>query len=131
MAPSLNMPKRLRRMASRWSSDCFLFQKLKEHISGTRFSSESDAKTAAEKWLNRQDAISAKRVQQVKAPRGFSGWEHYAPCARSYLQITCLAGKTRKQGDIQLGDPPLAPNSKKPGGNPALRASRHNRLDVW
>ncbi|GBL83968.1 hypothetical protein AVEN_100852-1 [Araneus ventricosus] len=49
------------RMASRWPSDYFLFPKLKEHLSGTRFG--SDAKTVAENWLNRQDAISAKPGQ--------------------------------------------------------------------
>ncbi|GBN48811.1 hypothetical protein AVEN_8503-1 [Araneus ventricosus] len=27
---------------------------MKEHLSGTRFSSDSDVKTAAEKWLNGQ-----------------------------------------------------------------------------
>ncbi|GBO40279.1 hypothetical protein AVEN_33380-1 [Araneus ventricosus] len=36
----------------RWPSDYFLFPKLKEHLSGTRFSSDSDAKTAAENWRN-------------------------------------------------------------------------------
>ncbi|GBM88350.1 hypothetical protein AVEN_199338-1 [Araneus ventricosus] len=45
---------RLRRMVSGWSSDYFLFPKLKEHLSGTRFSSDSDVKTAAENWLNGQ-----------------------------------------------------------------------------
>ncbi|GBM25970.1 hypothetical protein AVEN_223106-1 [Araneus ventricosus] len=48
MTPSLNTPRRLRRMASRWPSDYFLFPKLKEHLSGTRFSSDSDVKTAVE-----------------------------------------------------------------------------------
>ncbi|GBM20669.1 hypothetical protein AVEN_230249-1 [Araneus ventricosus] len=38
MIPSLNMSGRLRRMASRWPSDYFLFPKLEEHLSGTRFS---------------------------------------------------------------------------------------------
>ncbi|GBL87723.1 hypothetical protein AVEN_178184-1, partial [Araneus ventricosus] len=32
----------------------FLFPKLKEQLSGTRFFSNSDVKTAAENWLNRQ-----------------------------------------------------------------------------
>ncbi|GBL54853.1 hypothetical protein AVEN_166734-1, partial [Araneus ventricosus] len=36
MTPSLSIPGRLRRMASRWPSDYFLFPKLKEHLSGTR-----------------------------------------------------------------------------------------------
>ncbi|GBM54767.1 hypothetical protein AVEN_259939-1 [Araneus ventricosus] len=31
-----------------------------KHLSGTRFSSESDVKTVAENWLNGQDVISAK-----------------------------------------------------------------------
>ncbi|GBO37670.1 hypothetical protein AVEN_214236-1 [Araneus ventricosus] len=31
-----------------------------KHLSGTRFSSESDIKTVAENWLNGQDVISAK-----------------------------------------------------------------------
>ncbi|GBO19590.1 hypothetical protein AVEN_134987-1 [Araneus ventricosus] len=44
----------LRRMASRWRSDYFLLSKLKEHLSGTKFSSDSDVKTAAENWLNGQ-----------------------------------------------------------------------------
>ncbi|GBN53076.1 hypothetical protein AVEN_181373-1, partial [Araneus ventricosus] len=39
-------------MASRWPSDYFLSTKLKEHLSGTRFSSESDVKTATKNWLN-------------------------------------------------------------------------------
>ncbi|GBM86068.1 hypothetical protein AVEN_3894-1 [Araneus ventricosus] len=33
-------------------SDYFLFPKLKEQLSRTRFSSDSDVKTAAENWLN-------------------------------------------------------------------------------
>ncbi|GBM66623.1 hypothetical protein AVEN_166369-1 [Araneus ventricosus] len=31
-----------------------------KHLSGTRFSSESDVKTVAEDWVNGQDVISAK-----------------------------------------------------------------------
>ncbi|GBN47689.1 hypothetical protein AVEN_141411-1 [Araneus ventricosus] len=31
-----------------------------KHLSGTRFSSESDVKTIAENWLNGQGVISAK-----------------------------------------------------------------------
>ncbi|GBM22756.1 hypothetical protein AVEN_196122-1 [Araneus ventricosus] len=31
-----------------------------KHLSGTRFSLESDLKTVVENWLNRQDVISAK-----------------------------------------------------------------------
>ncbi|GBL72611.1 hypothetical protein AVEN_74287-1 [Araneus ventricosus] len=54
ITPSLNMPGCLRLMASRWPRDCFLFPKLKEHLSGARFSSDSDVKTAAENWLNGQ-----------------------------------------------------------------------------
>ncbi|GBM50444.1 hypothetical protein AVEN_53020-1, partial [Araneus ventricosus] len=54
MTPSPNMPGRLRQMASRWPSDYFLFSKLKEHLSGTRFSSDNDVKTSAEDWLNGQ-----------------------------------------------------------------------------
>ncbi|GBO25026.1 hypothetical protein AVEN_17240-1 [Araneus ventricosus] len=54
MIPSLNMPGRLRRMDSRWPRDYFLSPKLKEHLSGTRFSSESDVKAAAVNWLNGQ-----------------------------------------------------------------------------
>ncbi|GBM17777.1 hypothetical protein AVEN_99657-1 [Araneus ventricosus] len=46
------MPGRLRRMDSRWPSDYFLFPQLKEHLFGTRFSSDSDVKTAVENWLN-------------------------------------------------------------------------------
>ncbi|GBM55224.1 hypothetical protein AVEN_158111-1 [Araneus ventricosus] len=48
MTPSLNMPGRLRRMASRSPNGYFLFSKLKEYLSGTRFSSDSDVKIAAE-----------------------------------------------------------------------------------
>ncbi|GBM83668.1 hypothetical protein AVEN_57367-1 [Araneus ventricosus] len=54
MPPSLNKSGRLRRMASRWPNDYFLFSKLKENLSGIRFSSDSDVKTAAENWLNSQ-----------------------------------------------------------------------------
>ncbi|GBO20171.1 hypothetical protein AVEN_242421-1, partial [Araneus ventricosus] len=54
MTPSTFMPGLLRRMASRWTSDYFLLPKLKEYLSGTRFSSESDVKTAVENWLNGQ-----------------------------------------------------------------------------
>ncbi|GBM89386.1 hypothetical protein AVEN_219844-1, partial [Araneus ventricosus] len=32
-----------------------------KHLSGTRFSSESDVKTIVENWLNGHDVISAKR----------------------------------------------------------------------
>ncbi|GBO28814.1 hypothetical protein AVEN_24435-1, partial [Araneus ventricosus] len=32
----------------------YFFPKLKEHLSGTRFSSGSDVDTSAENWLNRQ-----------------------------------------------------------------------------
>ncbi|GBM34148.1 hypothetical protein AVEN_243196-1 [Araneus ventricosus] len=35
-------------------SDYFRFPKLKEQLSGPRFSSDSDVKTAAENWLNGQ-----------------------------------------------------------------------------
>ncbi|GBN86010.1 hypothetical protein AVEN_81512-1 [Araneus ventricosus] len=31
------------------------FSKSKEHLSGTRYSSNSDVKTVAENWLNRQE----------------------------------------------------------------------------
>ncbi|GBL86624.1 hypothetical protein AVEN_194868-1 [Araneus ventricosus] len=55
MTPSLNMIERFRRMASLLHSDYFLSPKLKEHFSGTRFSSNSDVKAAASKnWLNGQ-----------------------------------------------------------------------------
>ncbi|GBM93661.1 hypothetical protein AVEN_132445-1 [Araneus ventricosus] len=65
MTPSLNIPGRLRRITLRWLNDYFLFPKLKEHLSGSRFSSENDVKTVAENWLNGQDVISAKPVKQV------------------------------------------------------------------
>ncbi|GBO10384.1 hypothetical protein AVEN_259952-1, partial [Araneus ventricosus] len=48
------MPRRLRRITSRWPNDHFPFTRLKEHLYGSRFSSESDAKTAVENWLNGQ-----------------------------------------------------------------------------
>ncbi|GBO02014.1 Liprin-beta-1 [Araneus ventricosus] len=48
MTLSLNIPGRLRRMASRWPSDYFLFPKLKKHVPERQFSSNSDMKTAAE-----------------------------------------------------------------------------------
>ncbi|GBM03570.1 hypothetical protein AVEN_203152-1 [Araneus ventricosus] len=54
MTPSLNIPGRMRRITSRWPSHYFLFPKLKEHLSGTSLSSDSDVKTAAENWLNGQ-----------------------------------------------------------------------------
>ncbi|GBN78472.1 hypothetical protein AVEN_136432-1 [Araneus ventricosus] len=44
--------KSLRRMASRLTSDYFLFSKLKEHLSVTRFSSDTEVKTTSEIWLN-------------------------------------------------------------------------------
>ncbi|GBN47066.1 hypothetical protein AVEN_40716-1 [Araneus ventricosus] len=46
------MPGHFRRMASRWPSNYFLFVKLKEHLSATRLSSDSDVKTTAESWLS-------------------------------------------------------------------------------
>ncbi|GBN35209.1 hypothetical protein AVEN_12906-1 [Araneus ventricosus] len=55
MTPPLNMPGHLRRMASRWPSDYIFFSKLKEHLSGTEFSSDSDVKTAAENYINDQE----------------------------------------------------------------------------
>ncbi|GBL89970.1 hypothetical protein AVEN_178381-1 [Araneus ventricosus] len=54
MTPSPNMLRRLRRMTSRWPSDYILFPKLKEHLSGTRFSSDSDMKRASENWFSLQ-----------------------------------------------------------------------------
>ncbi|GBM73153.1 hypothetical protein AVEN_129080-1 [Araneus ventricosus] len=57
--PTLNMPGRFIRMASRWPSDNFLFSKLKEHVSGTMFSSDSDVKTAD--WLTKTRTISMDR----------------------------------------------------------------------
>ncbi|GBO11091.1 hypothetical protein AVEN_33054-1 [Araneus ventricosus] len=47
MTPSRNMLRHLRRMASRWPDDYFLFTKWKERLSGTMFSSESDVKTGS------------------------------------------------------------------------------------
>ncbi|GBN87569.1 hypothetical protein AVEN_19215-1 [Araneus ventricosus] len=54
MTPSLNMPGHLRRITSRWLNDYFLSSKLKEHLSRTMFSSESDVKTVVENWPNGQ-----------------------------------------------------------------------------
>ncbi|GBN22419.1 hypothetical protein AVEN_38377-1 [Araneus ventricosus] len=54
MTPSLNMPGHLCWMASRWPGDYFFLPKLEEHLYGTRFSSNSDAKTGDENWLNEQ-----------------------------------------------------------------------------
>ncbi|GBM39599.1 Arylsulfatase B, partial [Araneus ventricosus] len=54
MTPAINTAGRLCWMASRWPSDYLLCPKLKEHSSGIRFSSSSDAKIAAENWLNGQ-----------------------------------------------------------------------------
>ncbi|GBO19440.1 hypothetical protein AVEN_151498-1 [Araneus ventricosus] len=54
MTPSLKIPGRLSRMASQWPSDYFLLTKLEENLSGTRFCSDSDVKTAAEDWLDGQ-----------------------------------------------------------------------------
>ncbi|GBO40437.1 hypothetical protein AVEN_206507-1, partial [Araneus ventricosus] len=60
LTPSLDMPGRLRRITSRWPKNYFLFPKLKEHLSGTWFSSESDVKTVVENWPKEQGVISAK-----------------------------------------------------------------------
>ncbi|GBN57333.1 hypothetical protein AVEN_115499-1 [Araneus ventricosus] len=60
MTPLLNMPGSLRQMGSRWPSDYFHFPKLKECLSGRRFSSNSVVKTASESCLNGQDVISIK-----------------------------------------------------------------------
>ncbi|GBO16187.1 hypothetical protein AVEN_221672-1 [Araneus ventricosus] len=57
--PTLNMPGRFIRMASRCPSDNFLFPKLKEHLSGTMFSSDSDVKKAD--WLRKARTISMDR----------------------------------------------------------------------
>ncbi|GBM73241.1 hypothetical protein AVEN_94686-1 [Araneus ventricosus] len=55
MTPSLNMQWNLRPITSRWPSDYFPFPKLKEHLTGRRFSSESDVKKVADNWLNGQE----------------------------------------------------------------------------
>ncbi|GBM86958.1 hypothetical protein AVEN_134388-1 [Araneus ventricosus] len=62
MTPSLNMIDRLRRMASRWPRDYPQFPKLKEHISGTRFSSDSDVKHLPRTGSMGWDVISTKPV---------------------------------------------------------------------
>ncbi|GBO34061.1 hypothetical protein AVEN_167858-1 [Araneus ventricosus] len=58
MTPLLNIPGRLRRMASRWPSDSFLSPKLKEmegrNLSGRKFSSNSVVETATENCLSEQ-----------------------------------------------------------------------------
>ncbi|GBM17687.1 hypothetical protein AVEN_202843-1 [Araneus ventricosus] len=54
MTPSLKIPGRLSRMASKWPSDYFLLPKLEENLSGARFCSDSDVRTAAEDWLDGQ-----------------------------------------------------------------------------
>ncbi|GBN64334.1 hypothetical protein AVEN_187237-1 [Araneus ventricosus] len=41
-------------------SDCFLFPKLKEDLSGVRLSSNIDVKTVAENWLNGQGSYFSK-----------------------------------------------------------------------
>ncbi|GBN59092.1 hypothetical protein AVEN_125307-1 [Araneus ventricosus] len=70
------MPGRLRRITSRWPNGYFLFSKLKEHLSGTRYSSESDVKTVVENCLNGQDVstglIFAKASHIVWPP---SRWQ--------------------------------------------------------
>ncbi|GBL77377.1 hypothetical protein AVEN_41792-1 [Araneus ventricosus] len=66
VTPSLNMPGRLRRMASRWLNSYFLFPKLKEHLSETRFSSNSELETSVENWLSRQGSdLYQSGVKQV------------------------------------------------------------------
>ncbi|GBO37040.1 hypothetical protein AVEN_174791-1 [Araneus ventricosus] len=47
----------------------FPFWKLKEHLSGTRFSSDSDVKTAAENWLKGQgrDFYRTRSCVQINA----------------------------------------------------------------
>ncbi|GBN31402.1 hypothetical protein AVEN_108054-1 [Araneus ventricosus] len=57
--PTLNMPGRLLRMALRWPSDNFLLPKLKEHLSGTRLSSDSDVEAAD--WLTKTRTVSMDR----------------------------------------------------------------------
>ncbi|GBO14148.1 hypothetical protein AVEN_51682-1 [Araneus ventricosus] len=53
--------RRLRRITSRWRNDYFLFPKLKEHLSGTRRSSESDMKTVVNRTGSMgREVISAK-----------------------------------------------------------------------
>ncbi|GBO27182.1 hypothetical protein AVEN_228992-1, partial [Araneus ventricosus] len=47
-------------ITSRWPNDYFLVPKLKEHLTGAMFSSESDVKTVVENWLNGHYVISAK-----------------------------------------------------------------------
>ncbi|GBN43040.1 hypothetical protein AVEN_23122-1 [Araneus ventricosus] len=75
MTPSFNMPRRLRRITSRCPNDHFLFPKLKEHLSATRFSSESDVKTATENWINGQrrdfyqDGLSKLVLRSDKMPK--------------------------------------------------------------
>ncbi|GBM10615.1 hypothetical protein AVEN_21934-1 [Araneus ventricosus] len=48
MTPSLNKPEHLLRMALRWPRIYFHFSKLKEYLSGKRFSSDNDVKTPDE-----------------------------------------------------------------------------------
>ncbi|GBL74267.1 hypothetical protein AVEN_235266-1 [Araneus ventricosus] len=65
--PSLNMPERLRRMASRWPSAFFIFPKLKEHLSGTRFSSNCSMgrEHLSGAGSMGRDVISTSRVKEV------------------------------------------------------------------
>ncbi|GBM85202.1 hypothetical protein AVEN_220096-1 [Araneus ventricosus] len=47
-------------ITSRFPNDYFPFTRLKEHLYSSRFSSESDVKTAVENWLNGHNMVSAK-----------------------------------------------------------------------
>ncbi|GBM60568.1 hypothetical protein AVEN_131578-1 [Araneus ventricosus] len=69
MTASLNMSERLRQITSRWPNDYFLFLKLKELLSETKFSLESDVKTFTENWLNGQGVFLPSRVKVCDYPK--------------------------------------------------------------
>ncbi|GBN92122.1 hypothetical protein AVEN_80942-1 [Araneus ventricosus] len=80
------MPGCLQLITSQWPKDYFLFPKFKEHLSGTRFSSESDVKTVAENWLNGHYVISAKsgHVIGFRAKGGsISETANFVNCSRA------------------------------------------------
>ncbi|GBO31255.1 hypothetical protein AVEN_9935-1 [Araneus ventricosus] len=81
MTPSLNMPGRLRRMAARWLSAFFFFPKSKEHLSGTRFSSNSSKgrEHLFWNWLNGQGTLILELAQwagDTYSGTGSMGKEH-------------------------------------------------------
>ncbi|GBO19169.1 hypothetical protein AVEN_52108-1 [Araneus ventricosus] len=64
--------------------------KLKEYLSGTRFSSDSDVKTATENWLNGQDVIYRSRVKQILDNASYVT-SHSAQCSLKLTIQICIS----------------------------------------